>query len=188
MTDTSIDTGKFNNVSDLDALFPMRKQVKVRQPREVAEKLIGTEYKPYEVLTIEAMPFLKWREGFIYIVRLAPLLGFDLNMSPEQWEEKAAKITEAGGDSSFIDIDKGQIMAALIGDSGKMIYEFLAFAIDKPVTYFSHVYEEAIDIIMAVIEVNVNFFVQWLLPKIVTGSKELGQVMSQARQMSAPVN
>lgn len=184
-----IDTSKFNNISDLDALFPMRKQVKVRQPREVAEKLIGTKYEPYEILTIEAMPFLKWRDGFIFVVRLAPLLGFDLNMTPEQWEEKATKITQAGGNPDFIDIDKSQIMAALIGDSGKIIYEFLAFAIDKPMTYFDHVYEEAIDIIMAVVEVNLNFFVRWLLPKIVTGSKELGQVISQARQMSEqPVN
>ena len=183
-----IDTSKFNNVSDLDALFPLEKIVKVRLPKAEAIKAVEAKQTPFESLVVTAMPFLKWRDGFIYVVRLAPLLGFDLNMSPEDWEKKAEQIASAGGDPNIIEIDKSQVMAALVGDSGKMIYEFLAFAIDKPVTYFDHVYEEAVDIIMAVIEVNVNFFVQWLLPKIVTGSKELGQVINQARQMSAPIN
>jgi hypothetical protein len=184
-----MDTSQLNKQNGLDTLFPTGRDVKIPlPPGSERDRLISENKEPVEILHIMPLPFLKWRDGFLYIVRIAPLLGFDLNMSPEDWESRAQNLVENGGNPDIIEVDKSLVLSALTGDSGKMIYEFLAFAIDKPVTYFNQVYAEAIDIAMAVIEVNVNFFVQWLLPKIVSGSKELGQIINQAKRMAAPVN
>jgi hypothetical protein len=131
-----------------------------------------------EELAILPLPFLKWRRAFKYIVDLAPLFGFDL--ASESLDNLSAK--------SDLGINKKAVFQAMQSDEADKIVEFLAFAINKEVAFFEDMYEEAIDIAVAVIKVNIAFFVQRLLPKLAEPIKEASLVIATLRNQESPMS
>lgn len=157
------------NADDLAVVLP--EPIIIKVPHRAQD---GTN--TVEELRIMPLPFRKWRKGFGYISVIAPLFGFDL---ATLLDEKTLKdVQESAGGS--IEVNKQTIMQALAGDAADVVYEFLAFAIGKmrpdgtpAVEYFDDVYEQAIDIALAVIRVNINFFGQRLLPSVAKGAAAL---------------
>jgi hypothetical protein len=165
------DTANVQTASDLAVILP--EPEKVVLPRKG-----GTT----ETLEIMPLPFRKWRQGFKYIAQIAPLFGFNLqDVDLDKLEAAPAQ-----------GINKETIFEAMQGEKADIIYEFLAFAINKTKPdgtpddkFFDDVYEQAIDVAVAVIKVNYNFFLQRLLPKITTGTKEtLAELSSRRLQVS----
>lgn len=119
----------------------------------------------FEQLHVMPIPFLKWREAFKLISVIAPALGFDINaiQNAESVEDAAETVNAL--------VDKAKILDALQGEAGEQIIDFMALAINKKREYFADVYDAAIDIAVAAITVNVNFFCQRLLPKLAVGAK-----------------
>ncbi len=152
--------------TSLDVIFPDSRTITIARPG-------ATEP---ETLAVYALPVQKWKQGFKYIAQIAPMLGFDLFAvaSGEVSEEEAAEQP----------IDTQKIYDALMGEGGDLIIEFLAFATDKQVSFFDNMYDEIIDIMVAVIELNLNFFVQKLLPKVLEGTQ---MVVATARTVKAQV-
>ncbi len=85
----------------------------------------------------------------------------------------------------FLDDNKKLNIEDLVMANGDKMVELAALALDEPLTFFDDVpMDEAIDIIKAVVEVNGDFFVKRLLPKV-TGvtsalSQSLGALSSPA--------
>jgi hypothetical protein len=120
-----------------------------------------------ETVEIYAMPLQQWKKGMAYIAQIAPMLGFDLTAIAEGVQQGDADAAPAD------DIDTGKLMAALQGEGSDLILEFMAFALEKfkedgtpDVTFFNGIYAEVLDILAAIIEMNMVFFVQQLLPKL----------------------
>jgi hypothetical protein len=174
--------------SDLEAIFPDGKVVKI--PR--ADKSV-------EELLIMPLPFKKWKKGFEYIAVVAPMFGFNLFNSQEE-KIDAAKILDMVDGAESIDTAallaipqveddatgmQQKIIAALQGEGSDKIIEFLAFAINKPVEWFDadDLYDAVIDITVAVIEVNINFFAQRLLQKVLTGTQQVVATAQNVRSM-----
>lgn len=146
--------------TDLAVILP--EPITVQIPRASGEP---------EQLKIMPLPFRKWRQGFRYIAQIAPLFGFNLE------ETNLEQLEQSSGEMK---IDKQTIFTAMQGEKAEIIYEFLAFAINKlksdgtpDAAYFDDIYEQAIDIAVAVIKVNYNFFIQRLLPKLTNETKSL---------------
>ena len=163
------------NKNDLNVIFPDKRTVTfVRKGSTVQESV-----------DIYPMPLQMWKQGFKYIAQIAPLLGFDLS----EVAETAQKQVE-GDDTPLPDdeIDTGKLLQALQGDGSDLILEFVAYAIEElnedgtpNVKFFHGMYDEIVDILAAVIEVNLNFFVQKLLPKVVTRTREVVTVTQNVR-------
>jgi hypothetical protein len=171
--------------SDLETIFPEGKVVIIPLPGGQTEEL-----------RVMPLPLGKWKKGIAYIVQIAPLLGFNqlsqlaaqqaegessdlLDTSQPLSEEKLQQIAEQNmpelGDL------KDRILEALLGEASELILDFVAYAIDKDRAYLDARYDEIIDIVLAVVEVNLNFFVRHLLPKILAGTRQLTQVAQQVR-------
>ena len=148
-----------NHEADLDVVLP--------QP-----EIVMVNGKP---LTITHMPFIKWRKAFRYISEIAAMLGYDLNAK----ETDVGTLTEEAAKLDTPSV-KQRIMTALMRDDSDVIYEFLAFAINKPVEYFNDVGDEAVDIALKVVKVNLNFFCQRLLPRLLDNTGELTKLAQDA--------
>jgi hypothetical protein len=148
-----------DNATAIAVILPEPEIVQIPRANGVVEKL-----------EIMPMPFRKWRIGFRYIVRLAPLFGFNL----EETSLDALADLNAPLNAEII-------FAAMQSDGADLIYEFLAFALGKfkadgvtpDVSFFDDIYEQAIDIAVGVIKANIVFFVQRLLPKLMVGTVEV---------------
>lgn len=75
-------------------------------------------------------------------------------------------------------------IVSLIADNSDAVVELCALALNKPVTYFDDVPpDEAVDLVQAIIEVNADFFVKRLQPKLLTAlsglSASVGGMLSQ---------
>lgn len=173
--------------SSLDVIFPEARRV------TIARK--GTT-EP-ETIEIYPLPLNKWKKGFWYIAQIAPMLGFDLFdgavsadevkvASGTELFEKAEAVADGraaqGDDTEEPTVDTQKIYDALMGDGSDVVLEFLAYAIDKDVAFFDGMYEEIVDIAVAVIELNLNFFIQKLLPKVLSGTRT---VMDTAQKVRA---
>lgn len=156
---------KMTTQSDIAVVLPEPEIIKMPLPD-------GTTYD----LKIMPLPFRRWRVAFRYIAQVAPLFGF--NLAETNLDQLADSLDKKDGAPV---LDKGTIFEAMQGDKADVIYEFLAFAIGKfqsdgvtpDVSFFDDVYEQAIDIAVAVIKVNINFFIQRLLPRLTNGTKEI---------------
>lgn len=175
--------------SDLETIFPEGKVVIIPLPGGQTEEL-----------RVMPLPLGKWKKGISYIVQIAPMLGFNqlsqladqqaaadnselLDTSQPLTDEKLQEIAEKNlpemGDL------KDRILEALLGEGSELILDFVAYAIDKDRAYLDARYDEIIDIVLAVVEVNLNFFVRHLLPKILAGTRQLTQVAQSVRQAVA---
>lgn len=168
--------------TQLDVIFPEARSVTIARAG-------ATEP---ETIQIYPLPLQKWKQGFKYIAQIAPLLGFDLfggTMTAEQigessgadLMEKAQALSEGKTDVTDQPIDTQKIYDALLGEGSDVILEFIAFAIDKDVAFLDGLYDEIIDIMVAVIELNLNFFVQKLLPKVLAGTRNVVATAQQVR-------
>lgn len=139
-----------------------------------------------ETVVVYAMPLQKWKKGMLYIAQIAPMLGFDLSAAAEQAQAQIAadgEVTESPAEESPADvIDTKRLFAALQGEGSDLILEFTAFAIDKEVDFFNGMYDEVIDILAAVIELNLAFFVQRLLPKIAVNTNRVVATVNGIRK------
>jgi len=169
-----MNTVQADSKTALDVIFPDSRSVTIARAG-------ATEP---ETLLIYPLPLQKWKLGFKYIAQVAPMLGFDLFAGTMTSEEigtasgtelmaKADAIAEGKTDVAAQPVDTQKIYDALMGDGFDVIIEFIAFATDKEVAFFDGMYDEIIDIMVAVIELNLNFFVQKLLPKVLAGTRNV---------------
>jgi hypothetical protein len=169
--------------SSLDVIFP--------ESRKVTVARLGAA-EP-EIVEIYPLPLQKWKQGFKYIAQIAPMLGFNLfegqlnpdqvkDMSANELLDRAEQLTDGDDTPADSPIDVQKIYDAIMGDGSDLIIEFLAFAIDKDVSFFDGMYDEIIDITVAVIELNLNFFIQRLLPKVLTGTKDVLATAAKVKQ------
>jgi hypothetical protein len=101
-----------------------------------------------EELGVMPLPFKKWLKGLRYIAVLSPLFGF---------ASESKSFTEAAD----FDSNREAISQALESDLARpFIHEFLAFATDKPASFFEaeEVNRQSLDIVMAVVKANLPFF------------------------------
>jgi hypothetical protein len=185
-----MNTDALQSKSNLDVVFPEARTITIARQGATTP----------ETIDIYPLPLQKWKKGFWYIAQVAPLLGFDLfggAMSADEVKvasgaelfDKAEAIAEGKADAAALPvgaepaIDTQVIYDALTGDGSDLILEFLAFAIDKDVSFFNGMYEEIVDIAVAVIELNLNFFVQKLLPKVLSSTKSVVATAQQVRNV-----
>jgi hypothetical protein len=172
----------------LEVIFPDARTVTIARP--------GAS-EP-EIIDIYPLPLNKWKQGFKYIAQIAPMLGFDLfgdAISADEIKaasgiellDRAEAIADAqvdAGESTDPVVDTQKIYDALMGDGSDLILEFLAFAIDKDVAFFNGMYEEIVDIAVAVIELNLNFFTQKLLPKVLSSTQKVVATAQRVKQVT----
>jgi len=158
--------------SGLAAIFPEGKIVTIPRPNGQNEEL-----------RVLPMPVKKWKQGFDYIAKIAPLLGFNLAQSVENTDLQATSIEEEIVKSMPTEADlKGTVFNLLHGEHSEVIFDFLAFAIDKDVDWLGELYDEIIDIALAVIEVNLVFFIQRVLPKFLAATLQVKDIATTVRQ------
>jgi hypothetical protein len=101
-----------------------------------------------EELDVMPLPFKKWWKGLQYIAVLSPLFGF-------------ASESKNLAEKTDFDIHREAVSQALASDLARpFVFEFLAFAADKPASFFEEeeVNKQSLDIVMAVVKANLPHF------------------------------
>jgi hypothetical protein len=151
---------KIDTENELDILFPDGKVVSIPRAGGVIEKI-----------TIMPMPAKKWKKAMQYIAKIAPLLGFNLQ-------------DDTLDTTTMPDALQQNLWQIISSDDADVFFEFIAYAIDKDEDFVGALYDEIIDIAIAVIEVNLVFFVHKLLPKIIVSMPKVAAIAQNAQSMA----
>ncbi len=191
-----------NNTNDLAVIFPEGKEVTIITPGGKPEKLhiMPLPFKKWKrgfKYIAEIAPLLGF-DLFGGQMTLEQIQSTDAealyNRAQELVTDNILDVPDASAPAapaaSVPDIDFKALYNGLNGEGGEKITEFMAFAIGKfqadgttpDGSYFDDCYDEVVDVLAAVIEVNLNFFIQKLLPKIMTNIQGMASVATNVKQ------